>query len=104
MLRLAANLSTLFTEQPLEARFAAAAAAGFRAVEIQFPYELAPARLRERLRESGLELVLFNGPPGDPSRGERGLAGLPGREADFRAGIERALEYAAATGCPRLHV
>jgi len=104
MLRLAANLSTLFTELPLEARFDAAAAAGFAAVEIQFPYELAPARLRVLLAHAGLPLVLFNAPPGDAARGERGLAGLPGRKAEFSASIDRALEYAAAAGCPLIHV
>jgi hydroxypyruvate isomerase len=104
MLRLAANLSTLFTELPLHARFAAAAAAGFRAVEIQFPYELSAPQLRSLLDAAGLELVLFNAPPGDSARGERGLAGLPGREADFLASLEEALEYAAASGCPLVHV
>jgi hydroxypyruvate isomerase len=104
MLRLAANLSTLFTEQSLEGRFDAAAAAGFRAVEIQFPYELSPARLQGLLRQSGLQLVLFNAPLGDAARGERGLAGLPGREAEFHASIARALDYAAAGECRRIHV
>jgi hydroxypyruvate isomerase len=104
MLRLAANLSTLFTELPLEARFDAAARAGFRGVEIQFPYELAPARLRSLLAGAGLQLVLFNAPPGELARGDRGLAGLPGREAEFRASVERALEYAAASACRRIHV
>jgi len=104
MLRLAANLSTLFTELPLEARFAAAASAGFRAVEIQFPYELSTARLRDLLRADGLQLVLCNAPPGNAAGGERGLAGLPGREADFRASLERALEYAVVAGCHLVHV
>lgn len=104
MLRLAANLSTLFTELPLEARFEAAARAGFRGVEIQFPYELAPARLRSLLAGAQLQLALFNAPPGDAARGDRGLAGVPGREAEFRASIERALDYAAASACRRIHV
>lgn len=104
MLRLAANLSTLFTEVPLDARFEAAADAGFRGVEIQFPYELPATRVHEQLRASGLHLALFNAPPGDMALGERGLAGLPGREADFRASIARALDYAAASACRRVHV
>jgi hydroxypyruvate isomerase len=104
MLRLAANLSTLFVELPLEARFVAAASAGFRAVEMQFPYELAPGRLQQLLRAAGLHFVLFNAPPGDTARGERGLAGLPGREEEFRVSLLRAFEYAAATGCKLLHV
>lgn len=104
MLRLAANLSTLFTDRPLEQRFAAAAEAGFRAVEIQFPYALRPGEVRDRLRENGLQLVLFNAPPGDASKGERGIAALPGREAEFTASIDVVREYAAATGCRRIHV
>src|SRR5512139_1914509 len=104
MLRLAANLSTLFTELPLEARFDAAAASGFRAVEIQFPYALPPARLRSLLVQAGVGLALFNAPPGDAARGERGIASLPGREAEFRASIERALEYATQSGCRHVHV
>jgi hydroxypyruvate isomerase len=104
MLRLAANLSTLFTEVPLDARFEAAARAGFRGVEIQFPYELPATCVHGKLRASGVHLALFNAPPGDIARGERGLAGLPGREADFRASIARALEYATAGACRRIHV
>ncbi|MET0293169.1 MAG: TIM barrel protein [Steroidobacteraceae bacterium] len=104
MLRLAANLSTLFPERTLAERFDAAAAAGFRAVEMQFPYALSPAEVRARLDASGQELVLFNAPPGDAARGERGLAGLPDREAEFRDSFALALDYAGATGCPRIHV
>jgi hydroxypyruvate isomerase len=104
MLRLAANLSTLFTERPLEERFEAAATAGFRAVELQFPYELGAARLRRLVDDAGVQLVLFNAPPGALARGERGLAGLPGREAEFRASIDVALEFAAQSGCGLLHV
>ena len=104
MLRLAANLSTLFTDRPLAERFAAAAEAGFRAVEIQFPYALSPAEIRDRLRAHDLQLVLFNAPPGDTARGERGIAALPGREADFAASIDTVRAYASATGCRRIHV
>lgn len=105
MPRFAANLSTLFTELPLAARFEAAAAAGFKAVEIQFPYALPPEDVADLLTTHGLALVLFNAPPGDfDARGERGIAALPGREDEFRASLTRALAYAAATNCPRLHV
>ena len=102
MPRLAANLSYLFTERPFLERFGAAAACGFEAVEHQFPYgEASEWAIRERLREHDLEAVLFNLPPG--GEGERGLGGLPGREAEFREGLELALRYCRATGCPRLH-
>ncbi len=105
MARFAANLSTLFTELPLAARFGAAAAAGFKAVEIQFPYALPPEEVANLLTLHGLTLVLFNAPPGDfDARGERGIAALPGRQDDFRTSLTHALAYAAATNCPRLHV
>jgi hydroxypyruvate isomerase len=104
MPRLAANLSTLFTELPFAERFAAAAAAGFRHVECQFPYALPAAQVAGLLAGHGLSLVLFNAPPGNAAAGDRGLGSLPGREAEFRASIGQALDYARATGCRRLHV
>ena len=103
MPRLAANLSWLFTEVPFLDRFEAAAAAGFRAVEFLQPYEFPPAEIAARLERHGLEHVLFNLPAGDAQKGERGLAALPGREAEFMRNVERALDYAKATGCKRIH-
>ena len=102
--RLCANLSFLFPELPFEARFAAAAGAGFRAVEFLFPYDHAPQALARLLAESDLALALFNAPPGDWDAGERGLAALPGREAEFAQGIARALDYAEALGVAQIHV
>ncbi|HEV7632416.1 MAG TPA: hydroxypyruvate isomerase, partial [Steroidobacteraceae bacterium] len=84
MIRLAANLSTLFTELPFIERFAAAADAGFLGVECQFPYAVPAEDVVEQLRRHSLEFVLFNTPPGNVSAGERGIAGLPGREEEFR--------------------
>ncbi|MEP7311434.1 MAG: 2-oxo-tetronate isomerase [Pseudomonadota bacterium] len=104
MIRLAANLSTLFTELPFVDRFAAAADAGFRGVECQFPYALSAEQIAGELQRHRLQLVLFNTPPGDLAAGERGIGGLTGRETEFRAGLTTALHYAAVTGCPRLHV
>src|SRR5688572_7345710 len=104
MPRFAANLSFLFQEEPFLDRFAAAAAQGFQAVEFMFPYEHSAAAVGAAVRDSGLEVALFNAPPGDWQAGERGLASLPDRRQDFRASIGRAFEYAQALRCPRIHV
>jgi hydroxypyruvate isomerase len=104
MPRLAANLSTMFTQLPFLDRIGAAARAGFRAVECQHPYAEKPGSIAERLRGEGLEWVLFNSPAGNSAAGERGIACLPGREAEFAAGIRSALEYVAAGRCRRIHV
>lgn len=104
MPRFAANLSMLYNELPFLDRFEAAAADGFQAVEYLFPYAFEAAELAARLKAHGLQQVLFNAPPGNWDGGERGLACLPGREVEFAEGIERALTYAQALDCPRLHV
>ncbi|RMF41160.1 MAG: hydroxypyruvate isomerase [Alphaproteobacteria bacterium] len=104
MPRFAANLSMLFPESAFLDRFARAAEAGFSAVEFLFPYDHDPALLASRRAGNGLELVLFNAPPGDWQAGDRGLACLPERIPEFRDSIEVALDYASALGCPRLHV
>lgn len=103
MPRFAANLTMLFTELPFAERFAAARAAGFDAVEYLFPYDHAPEVLAALLRDNGLTQVLFNLPAGDWAAGERGIAARPGREAEFRAGVDRAVAYAKALGVPRLN-
>lgn len=104
MPRFAANLSMMYNEHAFLDRFAAAAADGFRAVEYLFPYEHAATELRARLDANGLTQALFNAPPGDWAAGERGLAALPGREAEFRDAVGRALEYAGVIGNDRVHV
>lgn len=98
-----ANLSYLFTDLPFVERFAAAARAGFEAVEFHFPYAYPADELAAAARDAGVEVVLFNLPPGDWDGGERGLACVPGREAEFARGVEVALEYAVALNCPRLN-
>ena len=102
MPRFAANLTTLFTELDFADRFAAAADAGFEAVEILFPYEHPADQVAEQLTSHGLELALINLPPGEQH--ERGLAGIPGREDAFWASMETGLDYAERTGCQTLHV
>jgi hydroxypyruvate isomerase len=103
MPKLAANLSFLFQELPFLDRFGAAAEAGFRGVECLFPYDTPAAAIAEQLERHRLAQVLLNLPPGDMAAGERGLAALPGRAADFMTALDTALAYARATGCRRLH-
>jgi 2-dehydrotetronate isomerase len=104
MPRFAANLSMMFNEWPFLDRFAAAADAGFDAVEFLFPYDFPPDAIAERLAQHRLTQALFNCPPGDWERGERGFAALPQWRAEFEASIDKALVYAKATGVGRLHV
>ncbi len=113
MPQFAANLSLMYTELPFLDRFAAAARDGFAAVEFQFPYAFEPREIAARLQGNGLQLVLFNAPPGGSDLASmanawqlqaRGTAAQPGREAEFRAGVQMALRYAEQLGCPRIHV
>lgn len=104
MPQFAANLSMMFTEHPFLERFAAAAESGFTAVEYLFPYEHTPTQVAEALTSAGLTQALFNAPPGDWDRGERGIAALPGRDAEFSASLRKALDYAEALGCGHIHV
>lgn len=104
MLKFSANLSLLFTEHPLPARFAAARAAGFQAVELQFPYELGTGELQRLLSENGLALVLINVPAGDLMQGGDGLACVPGREREFRIAVAQAVDYATVLGVPTVNV
>lgn len=100
----AANLSMMFTEVAFLDRFKAAADAGFRAVEFLFPYEYAASEIAARLKQNGLTQALFNLAPGDWEKGERGMGILPGREDNFAASIEKAIEYAKALNCAQVHV
>jgi hydroxypyruvate isomerase len=94
MPRFAANISLLFTELPYLDRFAAAAEAGFTAVEILFPYDLAAKETRRALLANGLELVLINAPPPNYTGGTPGYGAVPGGEAQFEYDINRVLRYA----------
>jgi 2-dehydrotetronate isomerase len=104
MPRFAANLSMLYPELDFLDRFEAAARDGFRAVEYLFPFAYPATELAARLKGNGLQQVLFNAPPGNWDGGERGLACLAGREHEFREGMAKALSYAHALACPRVHV
>jgi hydroxypyruvate isomerase len=104
MLRFSANLSTLFQELPLIARFEAAARASFDAVELWFPYEIPAAQMRELLAAHGLRCVGINSPAGDVQRGDWGLAADPARRAEFDASVQQCFDYAVAIGCSSVHV
>lgn len=103
MPRFCANLGFLFTEAAFHDRFERAAQAGFAGVEYMFPYAYPATELARLLRENRLQQVLFNLPAGDWAAGERGLAALPGREAEFREGVEQAIDYARQLGCTRVN-
>jgi hydroxypyruvate isomerase len=72
-------------------------------VEFAQPYEYPPAEIAARLRDNGLECVLINLPMGDKAKGDFGTACRPGREAEFREGVARGIEYAHAIGVPKLN-
>lgn len=103
MPKLAANLTMMFGEVGFLERFAAAANAGFEAVEYLFPYDYDAHVLKQQLRDHELVQVLHNLPAGNWAAGERGIACLPDRVAEFRAGVDRAIEYAGALDCDRVN-
>jgi hydroxypyruvate isomerase len=103
MLRFSANLTMLFTDVPFTDRFGLAASHGFKGVEFLFPYAFKADQLAGLLKSNNLEQVLHNLPAGDWDAGERGIACIPGREAEFQEGVGRAIEYAKALGCKQLN-
>ncbi|MEC5212453.1 hydroxypyruvate isomerase [Polaromonas sp. CG_9.5] len=103
MPKFAANLTMLFTEHPFLDRFEYAAKAGFKAVEFLFPYAWPAEEIRQRLDANNLTLVLHNLPAGDWDAGERGIACLPERVAEFREGVAKAIVYAKALGVKQLN-
>lgn len=102
MPKFSAHLGYLFTDRPIERRFEAARRSGFRAVEHPAPYLLPAQAVAAQLKAHGLTFVQLAA-VGEGRSGEKGLAGLPGREADFRVALDRALEYASAIGCRMVH-
>ena len=104
----------MYTELPFLARFEAAAQDGFKAIEYLFPYAYPALEIAARLKANDLQQVLFNAPPGGTDSasiakawdtdGSKGTACIPGREAEFKAGVALALTYADAFDCPRIHV
>lgn len=104
MPRFAANLTTLFQELPFLDRFAAAADAGFDAVECQFPYAHAADAIAARLQRARLQMVMFNCPAGDLAAGERGFAALPCKRSELERSVRNGIDYALATNTQRLHL
>src|SRR5258707_2407694 len=102
MPRLAANLGYLFADRPLLERFGAAAASGFKAVELQFPYEQPADAVRREIERHQLKILGINTPLGPAA--EAGLAGVPGRERDFEALIRQAVGYAVRIGANAHHL
>ena len=103
MPRFAANLAYLFTERPLIERFAAAAASGFRAVELQLPDSHAPSAVKAELDRYGLTVLGINTAPGRSAAGEFGVAAVPGREQEFAVLFKQALDYVTAIGGCQIH-
>lgn len=103
MPKFSANLTMMFQEVPFMQRFAAAAKAGFKAVEFMFPYDYSVSELKKELSVNKLELVLFNLPAGNWAGGDRGIAVDPRRVAEFKDGVEKAISYARELGVPRVN-
>jgi 2-dehydrotetronate isomerase len=102
--RFSANLGLLWADRPLLQRLEAAAKAGFRAVEMHFPYEVPATEVAGVARQTALTLLGINTAPGDMERGERGLGALPGREDDFQAAVDQSIAYCVASGASAIHV
>ena len=104
MPRFCANLTMMFTEVPFLDRFERAARAGFQAVEMLFPYEAPASEVRAAANGAGVEIALFNAPPGSWDNGDRGLAAMPGKQAEFQAAFAQAMDYAAVLQSRSLHL
>jgi hydroxypyruvate isomerase len=102
MPRFAANLGYLFTDRPLLERIDAAATCGFKAIELQFPYDVPASAVKAAIAKNKLTILGINTPPGDRD-GEFGLAAVPGREKDFQLLFARALDYIATIGGGAVH-
>jgi hydroxypyruvate isomerase len=102
MPRFAANLAYLFTERPLMERFGAAAAAGFKAVELQFPYDQSPSAVKAELEKHKLTQLGVNTAVG-AREGDSGLAAVPGRERDWDVVFKQALDFTVAIGGSAIH-
>lgn len=103
MVRLSANIGFLWPDRPLLERIEAAGRAGFRGVEMHWPYDVPADALAAACRKAGIVVLGLNTAAGNVAAGEFGLGALPGREADFAAALDQALRYAVALGAPFIH-
>jgi hydroxypyruvate isomerase len=101
--RLSGHCGFLFTELPLPERFAAAARAGFRAVEHPNLYATPAREVAGWLERAGVPLVQTGFPAGDAAKGEKGFAALPEQFARYRASVAPTLDYAEELGCRMVH-
>jgi len=102
MPRFAANLGYLFTDRALIERIDATAASGFKAIELQFPYDVSAGQVKAAIERNKLTMLGVNTPPGE-HEGEFGLAAVPGREKDFQVLFARSLDYITAIGGTAIH-
>lgn len=103
MPRFSANLGFLWPDRPLLERVASAAHAGFRAIELHWPYDVLAAEMKAACERHGLTLLGLNTPVGDAARGEFGFGALPGREAEFQAAVDQAIAYCRTSGARAIH-
>jgi hydroxypyruvate isomerase len=103
MARFSANLGFLWPDRPLLARIEAAAGAGFRAIEVHWPYDTPAADVKAACAHHGLAMLGLNTVRGDRP-GDFGLAAVPGREAEFAASLEQSVAYCRAAGFSAIHV
>lgn len=104
MPKFSANLGFLWTDLPLLDRIAAAASAGFKAVELHWPYDIAAGLVKQACEDHGVQLLGINTPVGDAAKGDFGVGALPGRQADFEKSLHQAADYARQSGTSSVHV
>jgi 2-dehydrotetronate isomerase len=102
-MRFSANLGFLWADRPLPARIEAAARAGFRAVEMHWPYDVPANDIAAAARRWDVTLLGINTAPGNFAAGERGLGAIPGREQDFQGTVDQSIEYCRSSGATAIH-
>lgn len=103
-MRISANLGFLFRDLELPGAIHAARRSGFDAVEMHWPYDTDPGAVALALEETGLALIGINTSRGNIAAGDAGLSALVGRQAEARAAIDEAIDWAAAAGSRNIHV